>query len=369
VTRTASWLLRQRLHNQHLDRARLRSAADVVAHFGAVQSQDYAGARWAVGQRMARATDADIERAFDAGEILRTHVLRPTWHFVAPADIRWILGLSGPRVHAGNALYYRRNGLDPRTLTRARKVIERALGDGHPLTRTELASALARARIPASGERLAYVMMHNELDGVICSGPRRGKQFTYALLDARAPRVRPVLRAEALALLTRRYFTSHGPATVRDFAWWSGLRMADARTGVEMLGTDLTTEDIGGLQYCCLRDQAGADGAIAGALLLPNYDEFLIAYRDREIWSDGSRRKPRGPDRFPYHLLVDGRLAGSWRPVIARSSVKIEIATYDSPTAKTRRAIGDAVERYGAFIGRPLVFFVRGMASRRGPAC
>ncbi len=194
-------------------------------------------------------TDADVDRAFDDGRILRTHFLRPTWHFVAPADIRWMLALSGPRVNATNAHYYRKVGLDDRTLARCLTAVERALEGGRSLTRQELRSVLQKAGLQSAGMRLAYVMMRAELDGVVCSGPRRGKQFTYALLDERVPRSSSLDRDEALAALARRYFSSHGPATLRDYVWWSGLTARDARAGIEMAKPALVQDNLNDLTY------------------------------------------------------------------------------------------------------------------------
>src|SRR5262245_53216938 len=176
-------LARERLRNQKLLQSEFRKADEAVAWLGAVQSQEYAGAKWALGQRAQGLTDPDVDEAFNRGTILRTHILRPTWHFVARADIRWLLALSAPRVHAVSAHYYRTMELDDKLFARSRKVFERALAGGKHLTRSELARRLEKAGILAKGPRLAFLMMHSELNAVICSGPRQGKQFTYALLD------------------------------------------------------------------------------------------------------------------------------------------------------------------------------------------
>ncbi|HUR21147.1 MAG TPA: crosslink repair DNA glycosylase YcaQ family protein, partial [Vicinamibacterales bacterium] len=178
----------KRLRHQLITRAGLARPADVVAWFGAMQAQVYDAARWGIGLRLRDATDEGVERAFDQGRILRTHVMRPTWHFVTPSDIRWLLELTAPRVHRTMLPYRRRLELDPRTLVRTTTWIERALGDGPPLTRQELAGVLRRRGMTFDGFRLGLVAMYAELEGVICSGPRRGKQFTYALIAQRAPR-------------------------------------------------------------------------------------------------------------------------------------------------------------------------------------
>ena len=178
-------VLRQRMGNQQLVAPRWTEPADVVGWLGAVQSQDYAGATWALGQRLPGASHASIDRAFDAGSILRTHVLRPTWHFVAPADIRWLLQLTGPRVTSVISAYGRTLGLDDEVLGTSRRAIARALQGGKHLARSELGTALRASGLELNGPTLGHVMMHAELEGVICSGPRRGKQVTYALLEER----------------------------------------------------------------------------------------------------------------------------------------------------------------------------------------
>jgi len=214
----------RRLHNQHITRRTLETPQALVEWLGAVQAQDFAAAKWALGLRLQGVTDDDIEQAFTDGAILRTHVMRPTWHFVSPADIRWLLALTAPHVRAASAYYNRKLELDDAVFRRTNAVLANALQGGKQLTRDELASALQQAGIATDGEqRVTYIMMRAELDGVICSGARRGKQFTYALLAERAQQARTLDRDEALAELTMRYFTSHGPATIQDFVWWSGL--------------------------------------------------------------------------------------------------------------------------------------------------
>ena len=196
---------------------------------GAVQSQDYPGAKWAIGQRTRGATDAAFDEAFAQGRILRTHIMRPTWHFVMPADIRWMLALTAPRVNAVMAYYYRQMEVDETLIARAKPVFERALRGGKQLTRAELGTALEKAGIHATGVRLGFIIGRAELDAVVCSGALRGKQHTWALLEERVPPAKRLDRDEAMRELTRRFFTSHGPAQLIDFVWWSGLTMADAK--------------------------------------------------------------------------------------------------------------------------------------------
>jgi hypothetical protein len=354
VLADAAWLVRKRLDNQGLSRIRFKSAADVVRWFVAVQSQDFGGAKWAIGQRLDGATDAGVERAFDAGDILRTHVMRPTWHFVAPTDIRWLLALTAPRVHRFNGFTYRKYEMDARTISRSRDAMERALDQSEYLTREELGAAIRRAKISFDGIRLAHLVMHAELDAAICSGPRRGKQFTYALTDRRAPRARRLTRDEALVELTRRYFMSHGPATARDFAWWSGLSVKDVRIGLAALDGVIARESVGGLAYWFMPSRLGPRPDRPLVHLLPNYDEGLIAYRDRALPGGlpaPARAKMLG--NFPHHLVLDGRVDGGWRRAITSRQVTIEVLPYRALTRLELRSLEAQVDRHAAFIKLP----------------
>ncbi len=281
-------ITRLRLRNQRLSGARFSQPEQVVAWLGAVQAQEYADSKWALALRMRRTSEAAIERALSSGAILRTHVLRPTWHFVAAADIRWMLALTGPRVSARMSPYNRTLELDADEFRRSRKVIVRSLRGGRQLTRQELKAALQKAGIRTDGvQRLAHIVMQAELDAVICSGARRDNQFTYALLDERVPASPTMSRDDALAELTRRYFRSHGPAQVSDFVWWSGLTTGDARSGLEMVERDLNREVIDGKTYWLSRAAAGEEEP--SAYLLGLYDEYLIAYKDRSAALDRAR--------------------------------------------------------------------------------
>ncbi len=319
-----------------------------------MQAQDYPGAKWAIGLR-ATVSDADVDRAGDDGEIVRTHILRQTWHFVARDDIRWMLALSGPRVNAVSTHYYRKMELDERTFTRSRNVFERALRDGQSLTRHELGAALRRAGITASGTRLAFLTMRAELDAVICNGPRRGKQFTYALLEERVPPAPAVDREAALAKLARRYFTSHGPATLKDYVWWSGLTVRDAKAGIDLAGSSLTCDEVDGFKYWSADRRIPKAAASPSAYLLPNYDEYLIAHKDRHlVVSRGSGDGvTRIKDPFVHHVVIDGRLAGSWTRTVKNGAVHVNCAMYARPTAETTKAIDAAVTRLGRFMECP----------------
>ena len=344
----------RRLANQGITVVGRRRAADVVAWFGAMQAQEYAAAKWALAMRLDGATDAAVERAIDQGQILRTHVLRPTWHFVAPADIRWMLQLTAPHVHRAMSYYDRQMGLDTATLARATTVVERALGEGRHLTRAELGVSLSLAGVEVKGPRLAHIAMYAELEGVICSGPRRGKQFTYGLIADRAPRAVVLPRDEALAELVRRYFRSHGPATIRDFVWWSGLSTADTKRGLEM--NRARREDVDGLAYWTLGGGSPRRSRRATVHLFPVYDEYFVAYRDRLAVPHGvPATAPKAPvvhgyTTFQNVIAVAGQVVGTWRATRRGGGVTIEVRPGRRLTMPEQRSLARAVAQYGRFV-------------------
>jgi len=318
-----------------------------------VQSQDYASAKWALAQRLGEATDADLDRDFNAGRILRTHVLRPTWHFVAPEDIRWLLALTGPRVNRLMANYNRLQELDEAVFARSNAALARALKGGAHLTRKELAGVLQDAGIATPQLRLSFLVMRAELDAVICSGPRRGNQFTYALLEERAPAARTLTREQGLAELVRRYFTSHGPAQPRDFAWWSGLTIADARAGLEMVGGALVSQVIAGQTHWLAADAKPARGAAAPVVhLLPNYDEYTVGYRDHDAILDRARVPISSV--LAHVVTVDGQVRGRWRRSAAKGEAVVEVDLPESLSPAEEDALERAVARFGRFLGMPL---------------
>ena len=342
-----------RLWNQRLSHTGLRRPEDVVGWFGAVQAQEYGPAKWGIGLRLQDgAVDAAVERAVDAGRILRTHVMRPTWHFVAPADIRWLLALTAPRVRRIMAPYDRRLELDAPTIARGRRVMVRALRDGHFLTRGELADRLEQTGLPTvRGQRLAQMMMHAELDAVVCSGPRRGKQSTYGLVDLRAPQAREWSRDESLAELSLRFFRSHGPATARDFSWWSGLTMSDAKRGLEIIRARRVDAD--GVAYWTVGSAPHDPARDHLVRLLPIYDEYLVAYKDRRVVPHGPpaiQSRAAGTVTFQHALVIAGQVAGTWRLSREAGGSAVRVTPLRPLTRSERAGLADAVKRYEAFV-------------------
>ena len=347
---------RYRLHNQMLSTPELTKPEQVVARFGAVQAQDYAGAKWALGLRLKDATNASIDEAFDQGKILRTHVMRPTWHFVTPADIRWLLELTAPRVRALLAYNDRQLGLDKVTFKKSTAVLKKALQNNQHLTRSELSPIFEKAGIAVEGLRLGHLLMHAELDGLICSGARKGKQFTYALLEERAPEAPALERDQALAELTKRYFQSHGPAALQDFSWWSGLNMAAIRQGLEAAQSQLESIESNRQTYCS-PPLISPPAPVSRAFLLPNYDEYTVGYTDRSAIFDASDtdKLERRESILAQSILVDGRIAGLWKRTLKKNEVVIELAPFGMLKRAQNQAVIEAAHEYGRFLELPIV--------------
>lgn len=345
----------QRLQNQKLASPGFKRPVDVVRWFGAVQAQDFNAAKWALALRMDEVTNATIEKAFNDGQIIRTHVMRPTWHFVAPDDIRWLLELTAPRVNSRCRPTYRKYELDAGTLKRSDRVLTRALQGEKHLTRSDLKRVLNDAGVYADDTvRLAHIFLHAELTGVVCSGPRIRKQFTYALFDDRVPVTKVLDRDEALAELTRRYFTSHGPATLQDFIWWSGLTVADARRGVALSDRQIKEALVDEKVYL----SSGSGPAVTqsskhSAYFLPAYDEYLVAYKDRQIIFDDKSTLTTWGSLGPT-VIVNGRLAGTWKCTNHTRSATIVYKPSRVLKESERLAITTAADRYSTFLQLPV---------------
>lgn len=355
-----------RLHDQRLDGPPLAGPAEVVGWLVAVQSQDFAPALWSLAQRCDGLNATAARAAFDGGEVVRTHVLRPTWHFVAPGDIRWLLELTGPRVDVTNGTMYRRLGLDETTRGKATEVIVAALEGGRTLTRAQLGDELERHGIATATPeplRLAYLLMHAELEGVVCSGPMDGKQHTYALLDERVPAARPRSRDEALAELTRRFVTSRGPVTVEDLKRWSSLTVRDVRAGFEMVADSLHREEVDGTTYWFAEPVTAAPAATPRVHLLQGYDEYLSSYPVTRHVHDPSAVVGADRPGLPIGVVIcDGEVVGRWRRSQRAAVVDIEVLTYVDLDAAQRDAVQAAADRLGTHLGvaaevtvRPLI--------------
>jgi hypothetical protein len=343
-------IVKLRLSNQQLSTSKFKKPEEIISWLVAMQAQEFTMAKWAIGLRLPDTTDKAVQLAFDQGKILRTHILRPTWHFVAPQDIRWMLSISAPRVHALNAYYYRKYELDTAVFKRTNNVLIKQLRGGKFLTRAALNKSLADAKIKADALRLVYIFMQAELEGIICSGPRNGKQFTYALLDERVPASKVAHPEEVLLELTKRYFTSRGPATVQDFVWWSGLTTKQANTGIAMLGDNFIHDRFENQDFI-LNSSSPKKGKTNGTFLMPDYDEYGISYKNRRALIEKSKEGKKNLKTVsPYNhlLVVDGIISGTWKPSINNTG-DVEVTPFLSIPKTKQKAIDHAIKKYNRF--------------------
>lgn len=356
---TIQEILNTRLANQQLITSQFTTPEKLVAWLGAVQSQDYSAALWALGLRLLGSVESLINKAYDEGKILRTHIMRPTWHFVSPEDIVWLQKLTAPRVYRIMEYYDRLLELDATFLQKTNDLIRKALQGNTYLTRTEISAYLQEHTITAIGQRLGHIVMHAELAGIICSGPRRGKQFTYALISERAPHAKKLSYEESLAELTRRYFTSRGPATVRDFSWWSGLPIAEVKKGLALNKSQLLRETVDNKEYWFFPTTSHARGIADTGFLLPNYDEYLISYKERDIFLDAETNTGIDARRnviFNHSIIIGGKVVGGWKRELKKDAILLTYKLFKKISPEEKRIFEKATKAYGDFLRLPISY-------------
>jgi len=331
-------ILHHRLQNQQISKQVFDQPGELVKWFGAMQAQDYAAAKWAIALRLKNGyTDSQVEASLTNGEVLRTHVLRPTWHFVHPEDIRWMLNLTSARVRSTMTSYERQLNLTSKIYSKSNDIIVKVLEGGNHLTRPQLMEHINNAGINTDETRSAFIAMNAELDGLICSGPKR----TYALLEERVPPQPVIDRDEALGRLAEKYFQSHGPATLHDFSWWSGLTLADVKRGVEIAGKKLASEE----EYYFKPSSATSTKRV---FLLPNFDEYSVGYADREALINHSQINSRSNILFSNIIVENGIVQGTWKRTIKKDSVLFE------PTSFKKLNTATAAKAFAKFLGLKL---------------
>ncbi len=344
-----------RLFYQQITGTRFKTPAQIVSWLGALQAQDYTGAKWSIGLRLLDATDADIEQAIANRTIVRTWPMRGTLHFVAAEDVRWMLALLTPRVLANSARRHEQLNLDEAVFRRSTELLARALQGGKVLTRQEMMDLLEQAGITTGQQRGYHILGWAAQSGFICFGPPRGKQPTFVWLDEWLPEGKKLTRDESLAELARRYFTGHGPATLQDFMGWSNLVAADARAGLEMARSHLVSEEIEGQTYWLPQNLAPLPGHPPEVYLLPGFDEYLLGYKDRSAVLDprhSSLIHPGNNGIFKPTVVVQGRVTGIWKPTFKKDRVTVEINPFTSLDQAHHPALSAAITRYGRFIGK-----------------
>jgi hypothetical protein len=349
-----------RLFSQQLSHLRYSTPKEIATWMGAIQAQDFPMAMWAVGTRLPGSTEALLLDAIDKGDLLRTHLLRPTWHFVSPADVFWMLELTAPQVKAGQRSRDKQLELTEAVYSRSNHVIELALQTHHQLGRQDLVAELNRAGIATDQNRAAHLLMRAELEKIICSGTIQSGKPSYALLAERVAEPVILSKEEALAVLARRYFTSRGPATLRDFTWWSGLPAREAADAVDMVKSSLISEVADGQTYWLPPDISIPQLGQPSVLLLANYDEYILSYADRSasIPVALEREMKAISDRGVFWpvVVINGRVSGTWRRAFKKDTVLVEIrpfSWFDPPTALL---VEQAARDYASFLGRNLDF-------------
>ena len=343
-----------RLLNQQLLSPLFTQPKELVFWMGAMQAQNYSMVKWAVGMRLKSATIQTVEKALCEGEILRTHVMRPTWHLVAAEDIRWMLKLSAERVIAANESYAKGHNLDisEELYAKSYRLLEKILSGKKSLTRQEIAEHFSRSGIAADNHRMTRFMARAEQVGIVCSGEDKGSKCTYALLEERVPPMPELTKDESLARLARSYFRSHAPAVLQDFVWWSGLPVTEARQAIYLIDSELTAEEWNG-QTWYIHEDCRTRGKVSGSLhLLPSYDEYLLGYKDRtDVLPKEHYAKAFTNNGLFYPVVLhEGRVIGNWDKGPQKKSISIEHTWFQPETLVDEALLSWAKERYKQFI-------------------
>lgn len=342
-----------RLHNQGLLRSQFREPYALVRHMGAMQAQDFAMSRWAVGIRLPGSTDKEVLEAIDKGTIVRTHLMRPTWHLVAAEDVRWLISLTAPGIRSQMGGRHSDLGLTDAMLDKSKRLLFDALHGGHAMTRKEITALFAQAGIQNSDNRLAHLLMSAELDLLICSGPSRGKDSTYALMDERIPAYPVPEMEESLQRLAATYFTSHGPATLADFTWWSGLPVAKAKLALELNKSHLLRYVAEEREYWMAAQTQDNQQVAPRVWLIPAFDEIMISYKDRSAMMDSkhSGHAISSNGIFRPIILVSGTSAGIWKKSTMSPKFLIETQFFEKRHGVDRQLLQHARDQYASFLG------------------
>jgi len=344
-----------RLYNQHISQPRCRSVADVVKALGAMQAQDYPGALWSIGLRLPGSTKGDIEQAIARREIVRTWPMRGTLHFVPANDTRWMLELMTPRIIRGTAARVRNLELNDAIFARSERLIVNALTGDKQLTRTALCQLLDDNGIATQGQRGIHILSRLSQQGVLCFAAHEGKQPTFALLHEWVPTAKSLPKDESLALVAERYFSSHGPATMQDFRWWSGLLAKDAIMGLELVKHKFITETVDGKQYY-LPKSTPKISTSSNLHLLPGFDEYMLGYSDRSAALPSLHSQkivPGNNGMFLSTIVINGHIAGLWRKNTRTKSIIITAEPFETLTKSDLRHFDMAAQKYGSFVGLP----------------
>ena len=344
-----------RLQNQQLLNPLFCQPKELVSWLGAMQAQNYSMVKWAVGMRLKSATIQTVEEALRKGEILRTHVMRPTWHLVAAEDIRWMLKLSARRIKSANDSFAKGYDLEitDELYAKSYNLLEKILCGNKSLTKQEIAEHFCCSGIlvEADNHRMTRFMVRAEQEGIVCSGEDKGGKYTYALLEERVPPVPEITKYEALARLARSYFRSHAPAVLQDFIWWSGLPVSEAKQAIYLIESELMAEQWNG-QTWYVHEACRTRGKVSGRLhLLPSYDEYLLGYKDRT----DVLPKEHYPKAFTNNglfypvILHEGQVIGNWSKSAKKGSASIECSWFRSNDCVDETVLNQEKDKYMRF--------------------
>jgi len=352
---TSNAISQLRFQSQHIGGNKFNSVKQLAAFMGAIQAQDYGMAKYAIGARLKNVDDEVVEQAINKAEIIRTHVLRPTWHFVAAEDIRWMLELTAKNLNRSLSSNNKRLELDEKIFRKCNSIIEKLLRDGKHLTRKEIMAALDKKGIKTNDLRAGHIMFRAETDMIVCNGIKKEKQFTYALFEERVPSTKKFTKEEALVELALRYFQSHGPAGLQDFTWWSGLSITDAKNGLELIKPKLVSEKNKENIYWHVPNVAAQKGKNHSTVFLPSYDEFLISYKSREISLDPlfASKSYTTNGIFNPIIVHNAKVIGIWKPQY-KKEILIKQNFFAKPTKKLEQLCANAAKEFGNFLHKKI---------------
>jgi hypothetical protein len=343
----------QRIVNHQLENTKQQTAKELVSSMAAMQAQDFNMSMWAVGMRLPQATEQSILKAFNNGDIIRTHVLRPTWHLVSADDISWMLALTAPQIKTITNNRDIGLGIDQAVYSKTNDLFIKVLEGGNHLTVDELKTIFADAKIKTDDNWFYHFTMRAELDGIICSGAVKNKKQTYALLSERVSNRKQYSKDEALAALALRYFTSHGPACLKDFVWWSGLSVGNARKGLETVKSNFQSVNVEGETYWFKEISDKKQSNTPSIHFTPAFDEIVISYRNRKavLLQEHQSKAFSSNGIFRPVIVINGHGQGIWKRTIKKDSVVIEPQFFTSLDKSMESLFNIATEKYGTYLG------------------
>ncbi len=344
-----------RLINQQIADSKFNKIKDIVGWMGALQAQDYTMVKWAIGSRLPGTCDAEIETAVKKADIIRTHILRPTWHFVSADDIYWMLELSSPQINSVTKTRDKDLGITESILKKSNLLFEKLLSGGKELTRKEIVEEFKRANIETENNRFYHLQMHAEIDGILFSRNSSYNNQTFSLLREIVPQTKTYTRDEALAKLATRYFTSHGPATVHDFSWWSGLSIGQSKRALDSISSDFISEEIENQTYWFSHSYAPTHKKDT-LFFLPAFDEFIISYKNRtaSIPIEYQNKVFSSNGLFRPVIVVNGQVVGIWKRTIKKDTVFLETEFFQPKNNLILKKINNAAKPFGDFLHKQI---------------